>query len=98
MTALPRIITRKPSFYYDYIRSLAWRIRRLEYLRRVGWRCERCYVGKAIIVHHLGYECLGHEQPQDLMALCHRCHSEMHTWPPRAANDNQLILDLKDTG
>lgn len=92
MRALPK--TRKPSFYYDYVRSPQWRKVRGDYLRRVGWQCEHCYVRRVSIVHHLDYSRLGCEQPADLFALCRDCHARLHSWPPRAANDNQMSLPL----
>lgn len=89
---------RKPSFYYGYIRSLQWKDRRTRYMQKAHWRCERCYVQRANVVHHISYDSLGAEPDQDLMALCWGCHDFMHAWPRTAANDNQLVLPLKETG
>jgi 5-methylcytosine-specific restriction endonuclease McrA len=85
----------KPSFYWQYLRSPQWQRTRMEYLRRIGWRCERCYTRKTALVHHLSYGRLGSEQPEDLMGLCKECHDKMHRWPTKAANDNsQLEIEL----
>jgi 5-methylcytosine-specific restriction endonuclease McrA len=94
---MPNTIPRKPSFYYGYIRSVQWKAKRNEQLRAANWRCEHCHVAKATVVHHLDYDRLGEELPEDLMALCYPCHEQMHAWP-RAANDNQLTLAFEDTG
>ena len=80
-----------------YLNSIAWRQTRITYLRRTGWKCEKCFVRGSRIVHHLSYDRLYHEQPEDLIALCDECHKKMHSgWNvPIPANDNQLQLDLK---
>ena len=88
-------INRKPSYYYAYLQSLQWKSIRLDYMRRVGWLCEHCRVRKSEIVHHLIYDRLGREQPEDLMALCRECHDRMHGLL-RPANDNQLKLPLPE--
>lgn len=54
---------------------------RRELLRRAAGRCEIC--GKALVwhsthVHHLTYERLGCERPDDLLVLCLRCHERQH--------------------
>ena len=41
--------------------------------RKKKWRCKR------YAVHHKHYRTVGHEEPGDLMILCHACHSEAHT-------------------
>jgi 5-methylcytosine-specific restriction endonuclease McrA len=87
--------TSKREWYQKhYLRSLRWRQTRNLYLRRVGWLCERYCGRRACVVHHLSYENLGHEQPDQLIALCFECHREMHDWP-KPANDNQLMLALE---
>lgn len=89
----PNLVTRRPAHYYAYLRSVQWKGVRHDYLKRVGWRCERCHVRKVYLVHHLHYDSLGCEQPQDLMALCYECHEVLHRWP-KPANDNQMRLPL----
>ena len=84
----------KKEFYSRvYLRSIGWKQRSLAYKKRVGWLCERCFIRPTAIVHHLNYDNLGHEEPQDLISLCAVCHAEMHDWP-KPANDNQLMLAL----
>lgn len=84
--------------YRDYLRSPRWVAKRHDFLRRIGWTCEHCHVYKVSVVHHLTYDTLGHEAPEDLMGLCHRCHEQLHRPLPKlqAANDNQLSLPLGD--
>lgn len=50
-------------------------------LRRAAGRCENC--GEALVwhsthVHHLTYERVGCERPDDLLVLCLRCHERQH--------------------
>lgn len=82
----------------------AWRIRRyLEFLKtpecratfkraleRAGYRCEECGSGSDLEVHHLTYERLGCELPEDLRVLCRRCHETAHA--PR--NRQKFLLEL----
>jgi len=72
------ITTRK---YRDYISSERWREIRLEKLKSVDYRCERCG-GMAVQVHHKTYAHLGDESLDDLEALCKACHDEKHLSSP----------------
>jgi 5-methylcytosine-specific restriction endonuclease McrA len=55
--------------------SREWRqLRKLVFLRNRGY-CERCQEQTATQVHHLTYERLGHEDLDDLQALCDDCHA-----------------------
>lgn len=82
--------------YLAYIRSPEWTRVRNEHLARCGYRCEVCYTSRACQVHHWTYVRLGRELPQDLCAVCVRCHHRLHcSIYPIAANDNQLSLPLQ---
>lgn len=92
----PMTKMRRPAHYYTYIRSVQWKAVRHEYLRRTGWKCENCHIRNSRVLHHLNYDRLGYEQPEDLIALCSECHERMHAWPRmNADNDNQLQLPLE---
>jgi hypothetical protein len=46
-------------------------------LRSADYRCERCGSpgdARSLEVHHLTYERLGRELPEDLMVVCWPCH------------------------
>ncbi len=60
--------------YYEYIQSNEWMYtaERIKIQRR----CQECSSEKRLEVHHLTYKNLGNEQPDDLLVLCHRCHSK----------------------
>jgi hypothetical protein len=89
----------KSEFYRKhYLRSHHWRKASQEQMRRAGYMCEYPGCGRpAKVVHHLNYSKLGHEGPEDLMALCNEHHEQMHRgWNvPIPANDNQLKLDFE---
>lgn len=67
---------------YDiYLDSPHWKALAKLSREQAGYRCERC--GKkpsdgVLHVHHLSYENLGYEPPEDLMVLCEKCHKDIH--------------------
>jgi len=64
-----------------YMRSPAWKARRLAAIKRAGWRCETCgrvdFDERRYQVHHRSYDRLGCEAPRDLLALCKQCHKKL---------------------
>jgi hypothetical protein len=82
----------------QYQRSHHWRKTSQEHKRRVGWMCEYPGCGRRCdVVHHLNYDHIGNELPEDLMALCNFHHDQMHRgWNVRIpANDNQPKFDFE---
>jgi hypothetical protein len=71
--------------YQAYLTSPEWLARRAAALERAGGRCERCGAGEPAEVHHLTYEHLGDERPEDLEAVCRPCHRRAHPAEPAAA-------------
>jgi hypothetical protein len=67
--------------YVRYLNSVAWAAKRAEVLDRADGNCEDCgdelEPGEAE-VHHLTYERVGRELPEDLVALCPGCHRRAH--------------------
>lgn len=59
--------------YGKYIRSKAWRRKANERLEMDGHTCQVCG-RKAEEVHHLTYDRFGHEDMNDLVSLCRKCH------------------------
>jgi hypothetical protein len=69
--------------YRNYLASVSWReLREILIAERDGF-CQRCNMPRwlaAILydqdmhVHHLHYQSLGHECPDDVQILCRRCH------------------------
>jgi 5-methylcytosine-specific restriction endonuclease McrA len=55
----------------------------------------RCAIGQRLELHHTHYENEGYERPEDLLALCRRCHRQKHVdengefWPdPQEMQDH----------
>ena len=65
--------------YRDYIQSEDWQKRRLQALKRDGFRCQMCGSGINLRVHHISYDHLSQdEEIDDLITLCDNCHSQVH--------------------
>lgn len=64
--------------YHDYLRSLAWRVKRTGALARAGYKCQVCNSAARLEVHHREYTNLFHEHASDLTVLCHDCHQLYH--------------------
>lgn len=65
--------------YAEYLQTNHWRRHRRQALERAGHRCQVC--GREDVpleVHHNRYDNLFGEDPEDLIALCERCH-RVHT-------------------
>lgn len=63
--------------YKRVLASSRWRKLRNERMLATGWRCEQCKqpeVETKLALHHLTYERLGNERPEDIILLCARCH------------------------
>jgi len=75
-----RPATRHSEAYRERLCSPEWRRLGVAVLKRQHGRCRGCGrrddhpVGTPIAAHHLHYRTLGHERPQDLVALCRFCH------------------------
>jgi hypothetical protein len=55
-----------------------WMERRALAIERAGNRCQVCYSGEDLNVHHRTYERRGNEDPEDLTVLCQQCHTWFH--------------------
>ncbi len=64
--------------YLDYIKSDKWKALRLTILERDSFICQRCKKQNACHVHHLTYDRLGCELPEDLISICLNCHIKEH--------------------
>lgn len=66
-----------------YLRSKAWRDRRMEAIEKAGFRCHACgrreWDTSKLQVHHLSYDRLGREEDEDLEVWCERCHRRAST-------------------
>lgn len=64
--------------YQAYIHSPGWYERRDACLKRAKGKCEVCRIRKARHAHHLTYARFRNEPPEDLQAICRKCHYEIH--------------------
>ena len=68
--------------YKRYLRTQNWQKIRSQVLARSGGRCEKCgyqpWKPNGLQIHHLSYDRVGHESLEDLIAICPRCHMEIH--------------------
>lgn len=64
--------------YNEYIRSDAWIRKRDQRLALDNYQCKKCGTAKNLIVHHITYKNLGHENMDDLVTLCWNCHNSVH--------------------
>ncbi len=54
------------------------RLSRAAVISRAAGRCEKCGERARLQLHHLHYESVGRETPEDLTALCDDCHRGCH--------------------
>jgi 5-methylcytosine-specific restriction endonuclease McrA len=67
-------MSRHTAEYDEYMASARWHAIREWALALHGRRCQECGATAGLEVHHLHYDTLGRERPEDLRVLCWRCH------------------------
>lgn len=71
----------RPGRYDTYIgSSKAWKEKRAAVLERDHYRCKICGSCMDLHVHHVTYERLYHEELDDLITLCGKCHRRLHVY------------------
>lgn len=93
------------SEYRTYLQSEHFRFLRAMLIVRESGFCQRCQNRpndfKHLHVHHLTYDRIGEEDPEDIELLCSRCHYDEHHmtaqeyWDKRAA---ELVREHRQTG
>ena len=69
----------KREFYENYLNSSKWITFRNKIKKERGDKCEKC--GKEGVVldgHHITYERLTEELPEDILIICRPCHEKIH--------------------
>ena len=79
-------ISNYKKYNIDYLNSTEWKIKREKVLVRDNNLCQECKNKPAKVVHHKTYENVYNEPLEDLIALCHECHTEIH----RVLNDEEM--------
>lgn len=65
----------KSTFNYGaYLASRDWALLKRIVRERSGGICENCHNRPYEETHHITYERMGKERPEDLMAVCRLCH------------------------
>lgn len=64
--------------YKLYLNSNEWVILKNGIIKDRGYKCEKCGSRKSIDLHHLTYDRLGNEYPEDLELVCRTCHKGLH--------------------
>jgi hypothetical protein len=79
--------------YNAYLKSPQWAERSRAALSRAENRCQLCYSGEALNVHHRTYVRLRCERPADLTVLCRDCHVRHHEVLP--LSPSSLIATIR---
>jgi hypothetical protein len=77
------------SVYQKYLASREWAILKRLVRERSDGKCERCLVGGHDATHHLTYERIGREDPEDLQAVCSLCHAFLSG---KSEQDPRLVI------
>ena len=81
--------------YDEYLKSPEWLRRRERRLFNDGYRCMMCGSAKNLNVHHITYDHVYNEPMEDLVTLCNRCHSIIHSDEERAKEYQQFSQHAK---
>ena len=65
-------------YYNEYLPGPAWRELQRATFERDKHLCQGCRKAPAVLVHHLTYIRVGREMLFDLVALCRKCHDQIH--------------------
>lgn len=68
----------RKEWYKEYLKGEHWLELREKALKRAGYRCQVCGYRKNLQVHHNAYKNIGHEDLEDLVVLCWKCHKTFH--------------------
>lgn len=68
--------------YKQYLLSDEWMNLKLDLFQKRGKKCERCNAKYNLSVHHLNYDNIFNEEPNDLIILCDKCHKKEHNIVP----------------
>ena len=68
----------RKQIYKDYLNSKEWAQIKIDLYQTGGKQCEHCGSTNRIEVHHLHYDNVFNEEPEDLVLLCRQCHQAEH--------------------
>lgn len=68
----------KDMEYPEYLKTRHWNAVKERCFREHGCRCFVCGITKGIEVHHVEYDRIGEELPEDVVPLCRAHHQLQH--------------------
>ena len=73
--------------YKEYVASEEWQNskRRKQCIKDADNKCQMCGIGFGLEVHHVHYQNLGKEKPDQLVLLCVLCHEYTHKMAGKGA-------------
>jgi len=90
--AVPTAQFEQDARYHAFLTSPRWKIRRAQFYATHSRACSACHSRTKVDLHHKTYERRGYEADQDLVALCHDCHSAVH----RAGSLSGMVITRND--
>lgn len=82
--------------YNAYLQSEHWKDFRSRIIKeRV--QCEKCGSKEKLHIHHIHYNSLGKEKPEDVLCLCNSCHFVIHGCPPMKSKSSAYFIKLYKT-
>ena len=76
--------------YREHLKSPEWDAIRKQAMSRDGHLCQDCGRQVATEVHHLSYDNVGEESPEELVSLCSECHRNRH---PERVRTTRRVFD-----
>lgn len=64
--------------YPEYLQTDHWQAVRARCMKRARGKCQICLTKDAVDADHTTYKRRGFERPEDVQALCRRCHKQKH--------------------
>jgi 5-methylcytosine-specific restriction endonuclease McrA len=80
--------------YKKYLKSEKWQKLRKSVFSERGKKCEICSKSKWLHLHHLTYERIFNELPEDLQVLCRTCHEKAHGITAKKAKPKKQKMSL----
>jgi len=72
------LATNNKERYRRYRESVAWKAKRKDKIKTANGKCQICGSEYDLHIHHLTYENIFNEKPNDLIVLCEPCHIKYH--------------------
>lgn len=90
-----RVASLRQLPYEEYLKSQHWQETRQRAIEAAAAVCGYCFRRNIQLhVHHLTYERLGEERPDDLLVLCADCHERMHSEHGAAMMQHLPLKDM----